>query len=180
MIRPIIVFVLLTFSQIAAAQSIEVFGGGGYGRAVRFGDDVKGSGFTWEAGIGFSPTERLGLQAHVLQMRNRLSGDVEHVPEMLFAGGQVLFYFLNSPIRPFISGGAGVLRTREITTITFPGSRIAVETTESAFAANFGGGLDVALGERFFVRPRISFAPGIASTSNLHFFNLVMQAGVRW
>jgi hypothetical protein len=49
-----------------------------------------------------------------------LSHPTDHVANILHPRASLVYEFSDRPIRPFIIGGAGATRIREIQTITFP------------------------------------------------------------
>jgi hypothetical protein len=166
-------------SATAGAQSFEVFGGVGYGRTFRIGDNSPGDGIVWSFGAGFRPLPRIRLEGAIENL-DVLSHPRDHVANILYPRASVVYEFSAAQIRPFVTGGGGAARIREIQTMTFP-TRVEIrEETETAFAFNFGGGLVIQVQPRVAIRPQFVVITPIASRSNVNLLNASVQVAFSW
>jgi hypothetical protein len=166
-------------SATAAAQSFEVFGGVGYGRTFRIGDDSPGDGVFWSFGAGFRPLPRIRLEGAIDNL-DVISHPGDHVANILYPRASVIYEFSGAPIRPFVLGGAGAARIREIQTITFP-TRVEIrEDTETSFAFNFGAGVGFQVQPRVAIRPLFVVITPIASRSNVNVLQASVQIAFSW
>lgn len=174
-----ILLLLLVSPLMAPAQSFEVIGSAGYGRALRFGDSSPGAGVFWGIGGGFRPFSRIRVEG-VIENLDALSHETDHVANVLYPRASLAYELSGGKIRPFVLGGAGAARIREIQTITFPSRVEMQEVKETAFAVHFGGGVSFQATRRIAIRPQLAFIAVPASRSNIHFFNTSIQIGLGW
>jgi hypothetical protein len=174
----ILIFVMVS-ATTARAQSFEVFGGVGYGRTFRIGDNSPGDGIFWSFGAGFRPLPRIRLEGAIENL-DVISHPRDHVANILYPRASVFYEFSAARISPFIIGGVGAARIREIQTITFPTRVETREETETAFAFNFGGGLAIRVQPRVAIRPQFVVITPIASRSNVNLLNALVQVGFSW
>ena len=174
-----ILFIFLMSAAIAQAQSIEIFASTGYGRTFRIEDENPGSGVFWGFGVGFRPLSRVRLEGAIENL-DVLSKPRDHVANLLHPRASLAYEFSTSEIRPFIVGGAGAARVREIKTITFPARVETREETETNFAVHFGGGFAVHSLPRLTIRPQFIVLTPMASRSNVNLLHVSVQVGFNW
>jgi hypothetical protein len=174
-----ILFFGLACAATAQAQTFEAFGSAGYGRTFRIDDNRTGDGVFWGFGAGFRPLPRVRVEGAVENL-DVLSHSTDYVANVLHPRASLAYEFSSSRIRPFIIGGVGAARMREIQTITFP-TRVEVsEEKETAFAVHFGFGLAFQPVGRVAIRPQLVLIPTTASRSNIHLFHSSVQIAFGW
>jgi hypothetical protein len=174
-----LVLFLSFFAAMAEAQNVEVFGSAGYGRTFRIEDNSPGDGVFWGLGGAFRPLPRIRLEGAIENL-DVLSHPRDHVANVLHPRASFVYEFSTAGIRPFLVGGAGAARIREIQTITFPTRVETREETETAFAVHFGGGVAFPAGSRVVIRPQLVVIPTIASRSNINLLHTSVQIAIAW
>jgi hypothetical protein len=136
-------------------------------------------GVFWGFGGGLRLVPRIRLEGAIENL-DVISHPRDHVANVLHPRASLVYEFSTAAIRPFIIGGAGAARIREIQTITFPSRVNAREETETAFAVHFGGGIALPAGRRLLIRPQFVVIPTIASRSNINLLHASIQIAIAW
>jgi hypothetical protein len=170
---------LIVCAGTANAQSFEVFGSAGYGRTFRVDDNSPGDGVFWGFGAGFRPLPRIRLEG-AIESLDVLSHPADHVANILHPRASLAYEFSDGLLRPFVIGGAGVTRIREIQTITFPTGRETRDETDTSFAVHFGGGFGLHLHPRVAIRPQVGVVVPVASRSNVNLLQASVQIAFGW
>jgi opacity protein-like surface antigen len=173
-------FVSLGLALVAAtgapAEGIrpEIFGRAGVGRLSRVEDRSFGAKPWIGGGLGVK-FGSLGVEAEVSRMLGStldpatcgvisppcVGSAREGMRSAGLAGANVLYYFGASPTQFFVTGGAGVLWSKEVTTVTQVGPAQATfgeaELTSTGFAWNVGAGVRIPLTARLSLKPEVRF-----------------------
>jgi len=171
----------------------EVFVNFGVGRVFRFDDRSFGTGL--DLGGGFAVRgSRLGLECGV----NRLSGFIQLLSPCTFPGCQgsslssatlasanVLYYLGGTRVRPYVTGGAGGFWSRAtsnvVTVVGNVPTLTIVRDRDAGVSLNVGGGLRIAAGSRFSLRPDVRFYDtSIRSRQNLSVVRTSVSAAFGW
>jgi len=171
----------------------EVFVNFGVGHVFRFEDQSFGAGLDLGGGFGVR-SARLGVEFAV----NRLSGFRQVLPpcappgcqgsnlsSATLASANVLYFFAGTRVRPYVTGGAGGFWSRatdsvltvvgNVPTLTF------VEDRDAGVSLNLGGGLRIAAGSWFSLRPEVRFYDtSIRSRQNLSVVRTSVNAAFSW
>lgn len=158
----------------AQGQAFEGFGNVGYGRTFQIEDNNSGDGIFWGFGVSFRPIPRIRVEGAIENL-DVLSHPEDYVANVLHSRASLAYEFSTSNVRPFVIGGAGAARIREIQTVSFP-TRVEIrEERETAFAVNAGVGVAIRAGRRLVFRPQLAIIPTIGSRSNINIFHMSMQ-----
>jgi opacity protein-like surface antigen len=109
----------------------------------------------------------------------------EGVLDLSLATANLYVRFPYGRVEPFLVGGAGVLWTTTVNSVTRVRDGIGImsemEERDAGLAIGFGGGATVALTSRWSVRPEIRIYDSTAmSRSNLAVIRTVLGVGYSW
>jgi opacity protein-like surface antigen len=187
----------------AQAQSLghgrgEVFASLGSSYLFRAEDRSFGHPASIGGGVRVPLTRRLGLEVEgnrALGLRPEparcgvLAGCEgsarEGVLDLSLATANLYVRFPYGRVEPFLVGGAGVLWTTTVNSVTRVRDSIGImsemEERDAGLAIGFGGGATVALTSRWSVRPEIRIYDSTAmSRSNLAVIRTVLGVGYSW
>lgn len=196
------VLVVIALPRPARAQASrpheltgEVFVNFGGGHVFRVEGQSFGTGLDLGGGFGVRGA-RLGVEFSV----NHVSEFAQLAAPCAFPGCQgsslssvtlasanVLYYVAGTRIRPYVTGGAGGFWSRAThTVVTGVGSighlptLTVVEDRDASAALNVGGGVRIAAGKWFSLRPEVRFYDSIGSSQNLSVILISVNAAFSW
>ena len=107
------------------------------------------------------------------------------VTSALVASGNVRYHFGNSRHQPYITGGAGAMRTHSIASILYSRNGVGTfeerEENDTGFAFNVGGGVHMPLTDSFSLRPEIRiYDSSVMSRQNLALIRTSIGAAYSW
>jgi hypothetical protein len=173
-------------------EAFVTFGGG---HVFRPEGRSFGTGLDLGGGLGVSGA-RLGVEFNV----NHLSEFAQLVSPCAFPGCQgsslssatlasanVLYYVAGTRVRPYVTGGAGGLWSRGTHSVVTGVGNIGhipvltiVEDHDASVALNVGGGVRIAVGKWFSLRPEVRFHDSTSSSQNLSAFLITVNAAFSW
>jgi opacity protein-like surface antigen len=122
--------------------------------ASSFGADLRSSGTTAGAALGYGANQRISLEAEFAVAPNTRQGQLIEVDSSLWSlSGNVLYHFLRENFTPYATVGIGVLSAN----VDLPPGLDLVERSTTGFAFNFGGGAKAALNDRFGIRADLRY-----------------------
>jgi opacity protein-like surface antigen len=198
-VKRLLAVALVGLPLVAADLNYSVFASAALGRLLRFGDNPIGSGPNFGAGAGLRHSSGLAVE---FEYNRTLGLEPSPVPCAILnvtcvgsarngvlsaevVSANVLYYFGRSRVQPFVSGGVGALRSKNVSSIVWASETRAIfeeqEWSDTGLAVSFGGGLKVRLGSGFWIRPELRFYGGsIRSRANLSLFRPAVAAGYEW
>jgi len=196
----LVVIVLPRSAQAQASRphaiTRELFVNAGAGHLFRFEDRSFGTGLDLGGGFGVRGA-RLGVEFTV----NRLSGFTQTLAPCAFPGcrgsaadgvssatlasGNMLYYLRGTRVQPYVTGGVGGRWSRSVHSVVSVVGNVAtltrVHDRDAGLALNVGGGLRIAAGRSFSLRPEVRlYDTSIRSRENLSVVRMSVNAAFGW
>jgi opacity protein-like surface antigen len=174
----------------------EIFGSVASARLFRFEDQAFGNDLNLGIGLGVR-VARFGFEFELNRMLGltpapapcgiaRCIGSAqEGVRSATIASGNALYYFSDSRIQPYVTGGIGALRTRSVSSILFARDNVGTfserEEADTGLALNAGAGVRIVVNDVLAIRPEIRmYDSSVQSRQNLAMIRTSIGASVRW
>ena len=195
------ILLVLVFQAASHGQSLtrEVFGSIAYGRLFRFEDNPIGGGPNFGAGIGLKHRSGLGFE---MELNRTLGLSAKPVPcgivnvpcegsarqgvtGATIASANVRYEFSRERVRPYVTGGVGILRSAGLSARVDATEQRAVFSEEkwsdTGLAINIGGGVRIGLTRALSLRPEVRvYGASALSRANLSLFRASLVLAWSW